>query len=179
MLSEEEKKAIKILKEDIEVYKEKGVWKENSIFIKSLRTILNLIEKQNKIIVTNKENWLLVQNEVLGYAQGYEDGKQHKQTETAMVVENRKYQIIGEEIKRYKAIIEKQQAEIEKKDKIIDLMAEYIEEIACEGDLDNLYAELYNCNGLDRNWTRGKEAEVADIKKYFTNKVEKEGEENE
>ena len=102
-MSEEEKKAIWYLGEILV--------DENDV--KQWEIIENLIEKQNKIIETNKENWLLVQNEVLGYAQGYEDGKKHKQTATAMVVENRKYQIIGEEIKRYKAIIEKQQAEIQ------------------------------------------------------------------
>ena len=114
-MSEEEKKAIEELK-------------SLSPSEQSIDTILNLIEKQNKIIETNKENWLLAQNEVLGYAQGYEDGKQHKQTATAMVVENRKYQIIGEEIKRYKAIIEKQQAEIEEYKKIFKRQEELEQE---------------------------------------------------
>lgn len=167
-MSEEEKKAIKILKEDIEVYKEKGVWKENSILVKSLRTILNLIEKQNKIIETNKENWLLVQNEVLGYAQGYEDGKEHKQTATAMVIENRKYQIIGEEIKRYRTIIEKQQAEIEKKDKIIDLMAE---EYSLKTDTDVL--DICTCCNYCNKECHGDYCKEALIE-YFTNKVEEE-----
>lgn len=81
--------------------------------INAIDTAINLIEKQQKEIERNKENWLLAQNEILGYAQGYEDGKKHQQTATAMVVENRQYQMIEEEIKRYKAIIEKQQKEIE------------------------------------------------------------------
>lgn len=54
-MTEEEKKDIKILKEDIGVYIEKGVWKENSIFVKSLKNVLNLSEKkQEKIEKTIK-----------------------------------------------------------------------------------------------------------------------------
>ena len=82
--------------------------------IEAVSVLLNEYEKQQKEIKENKENWILAQNEVLGYAQGYKDGKQHKQTATAMIVENRQYQIIEEEIKRYKIIIEKQQKEIQK-----------------------------------------------------------------
>lgn len=54
-MSEDEKKAIKIIREDIEVYKEKGAWKENSILVKSLRTLLNLTEKQQEELQKEKE----------------------------------------------------------------------------------------------------------------------------
>lgn len=54
-MSEDEKKAIKIIREDIEVYKEKGAWKENFILVKSLRTLLNLIEKQQEELQQEKE----------------------------------------------------------------------------------------------------------------------------
>ena len=47
-----------------------------------------------------------------------------------------------------------------------------------EYQLDDIYSELHNCNGMERNWTRGKEAEIKDIKEYFTKKAEK-GEQNE
>ena len=53
-----------------------------------------------------------------------------------------------------------------------DVLAEKLEEVAYEVDLDNIYSELYDCNGLDRNWTRGKEKEVEDIKKWARKKVE-------
>lgn len=53
-----------------------------------------------------------------------------------------------------------------------DVLAEKLEEVAYEVDLDNIYSELYDCNGLDRNWNRGKEKEVEDIKKWARKKVE-------
>ena len=55
-----------------------------------------------------------------------------------------------------------------------DVLAEKLEEVAYEVDLDNIYSELYDCNGLDRNWTRGKKKEVEDIKKWARKKVEDE-----
>lgn len=63
-------------------------------------------------------------------------------------------------------------AELEKKDKMIDEMAEYMEQEMAEYQLDDIYSELHDCNGMERNWTRGKEAEIKDIKEYFTKKVE-------
>ena len=61
----------------------------------------------------------------------------------------------------------KLQKENEEKDKQIDLMAKYMEENMDEYQLDEIYAKQYNCNGMERNWTRGKEKEVKDIKQYF------------
>ena len=49
----------------------------------------------------------------------------------------------------------------------IDLMAEYMEENMDEYQLDEIYAKQYSCNGMERNWTRGKEKEIKDIKQYF------------
>ena len=63
---------------------------------------------------------------------------------------------------------------VKEKDKIIGLMAEYMEEEFAEYQLDNIYAELYNCNGMERNWTRGTEKEIEDIIKYFEKKARKE-----
>ena len=63
-------------------------------------------------------------------------------------------------------------AELEKKEAIINEMAEYMEQEMAEYQLDDIYSELYNCNGMERNWTRGKEAEINDIKEYFTKKAE-------
>ena len=83
--------------------------------------------------------------------------------------------------KSLKGIINKQNKEIQElkadrveKDKIIGLMAEYMEEEFAEYQLDNIYAELYNCNGMERNWTRGKEKEIEDIIKYFQKKASEE-----
>lgn len=62
--------------------------------------------------------------------------------------------------------------ELEKKEAIINEMAEYMEQEMYEYQLDDIYSELHNCNGMERNWTRGKEVEIKDIKEYFTKKTE-------
>jgi predicted transcriptional regulator len=49
-------------------------------------------------------------------------------------------------------------SELEKKDKLIDKLAEHIA-----------------ISGLERSWTKTFEEDIEDIKKMFTNKVEKEG----
>lgn len=64
--------------------------------------------------------------------------------------------------------------EINKLNKVIDKMAEYMEQEFAEYQLDEIYASLYKCNGMERNWTRGKEEELKDIKKYFIEEVENE-----
>ena len=56
---------------------------------------------------------------------------------------------------------------IKNKDKQMNLMSEYMEENMDEHQLDEIYAKQYNCNGMERNWTRGKEKEVEDIKQFF------------
>ena len=63
---------------------------------------------------------------------------------------------------------------IKQKDKQIQLISEYMEENMDEHQLDEIYAKQYNCNGMERNWTRGKEKEVEDIKQFFEKLVEKE-----
>ena len=65
---------------------------------------------------------------------------------------------------------------LKEKDKQIDLMGEYMEENMDEYQLDEIYAKQYNCNGMERNWTRGKEKEVKDIKQYFEKLAREKGE---
>ena len=69
-------------------------------------------------------------------------------------------------------VIETVLNELEKKEAIINEMVEYMEQEMDEYQLDDIYSELHNCNGMERNWTRGKEAEIKDIKEYFTEKAE-------
>ena len=73
-------------------------------------------------------------------------------------------------------ILKDKDREIEKKDKQIDLMTKHMEENMDEYQLDEIYAKQYNCNGMERNWTRGKEKEVTDIKQYFKKLAEEKGE---
>lgn len=55
----------------------------------------------------------LAQNEMLGYIQGYEDGKKLKRSAVACVVENQQYYIIKKKIEHYKEHIVKLQKENE------------------------------------------------------------------
>ena len=61
--------------------------------------------------------------------------------------------------------------ENERKDKIIDLMENYMVENGWEICFDNIYAELNNCNGMERDWCRGDKLEKQDIHKYFRKKL--------
>ena len=53
----------------------------------------------------------LAQNEVLGYMQGYEDGKKLKRSAVANIVENQQYYIFNKQIEHYKEYIVKLQKE--------------------------------------------------------------------
>lgn len=55
--------------------------------------------------------------------------------------------------------------------KKIDLMENYIVENGWEICFDNIYAELNNCNGMERDWCRGDKLEKEDIHRYFNKKI--------
>ncbi len=82
----------------------------------SLRVIEKL-QKENEELKQDRNNnyqmIALAQNEMLGYIQGYKDGKKLKRSAVACVVENRQYYIIKKEIEHYKEYIEKLQKENE------------------------------------------------------------------
>lgn len=87
---------------------------------KNIIQLLNLnkkLQKENEELKQDRNNnyqmIALAQNEVLGYMQGYEDGKKLKRSAVAYVVENQQYYIIKKEIERYKEYIEKLQKENE------------------------------------------------------------------
>ena len=63
------------------------------------------------------------------------------------------------------------QKENEKLKKKIDLMENYMVENGWEICFDNIYAELNNCNGMERDWCRGDKLEKQDIHKYFSKKL--------
>ena len=60
--------------------------------------------------------------------------------------------------------------ENEEKNKIIDLMENYMVENGWEICFDNIYAELNNCNGMERDWSRGDKLEKQDIHIFFYKK---------
>ena len=61
--------------------------------------------------------------------------------------------------------------ENEQLNKRADLMENYMVENGWEICFDNIYAELNNCNGMERDWCRGDELEKQDIHKYFSKKL--------
>ena len=80
--------------------------------------IFKRLEKENEELKQDKnDNYQMIalaQNEMLGYMQGYEDGKKLNRSAVACVVENQQYYIIKKEIEHYKEYIEKLQKENEK-----------------------------------------------------------------
>ena len=70
--------------------------------------------KNNNVMIS------LAQNELLNYMSGYEDGKKHKMTAVAQVVENQQYYIIRKQMEKYEEHIKRLQKENEelKKSKI-------------------------------------------------------------
>ena len=130
-MNEEEKKALKVINtrtkrllDELEIEKEDMSDEPKIAYlmqeIRANKTILNLIEKlqkENQELKQDRNNnyqmIALAQNEVLGYMQGYEDGKKLKKSAVACVVENQQYYIIKKEIEHYKEYIEKLQKENE------------------------------------------------------------------
>lgn len=130
-MNEEEKKALKVINtrtkrllDEFKIEKEDMSDEPKIAYlmqeIRANKTILNLIEKlqkENQELKQDKNNnyqmIALAQNEMLGYMQGYEDGKKLKRSAVACVVENQKYYLIRKEIEHYKEYIVKLQKENE------------------------------------------------------------------
>ena len=114
-MNEEQKEAIEYLK--TRLYGNEGC-KYIDVAQEDLRIFINLIDslqKENEELkqerYNNNQMIALAQNEVLGYMQGYEDGKKLKRSAVACVVENQQYYIIKKKIEHYNEKIEKLQKE--------------------------------------------------------------------
>ena len=77
------------------------------------------------------------------------------------------YEAVSKLLEDYKRVLKEN--EILKKK--IDLMENYMVENGWEICFDNIYAELNNCNGMERDWCRGDKLEKQDIHKYFSKKL--------
>ena len=77
------------------------------------------------------------------------------------------YEAVSKLLSDYKRVLKEN--EILKKK--IDLMENYMVENGWEICFDNIYAELNNCNGMERDWCRGDKLEKQDIHKYFSKKL--------
>ena len=141
MLSEEEKKAIERLEEQL------NFWKKQNIKNSDCEIILNLItklQKENEDLLREKEEnkfiIAMANNEMLGYNQGYSDAENKNSNATEIVIKNRQAYIHKEEVERYKRKIDLLQKELNEenkrcmvlanndkfKEQVIDLMADFI-----------------------------------------------------
>lgn len=112
-MNKKEKNAIEYLK--TRLYGNEGC-KYIDVAQEDLRILINLIvslQKENEELkqerYNNNQIIALAQNEVLGYMQGYEDGKKLKRSAVACVVENQQYYIMKKKIEQYDEKIEKLQ----------------------------------------------------------------------
>lgn len=128
------------------------------------------LQKENEELKQDRNNnyqmIALAQNEALGYMQGYEDGKKLKRSAVANIVENQQYYIIKKQIEKYETYIEQPRKELEQKDKIIDLMAETINNYDIDEDVCKQMGQKANCN----EYEDAKECKEC-IKQYFINKA--------
>lgn len=128
------------------------------------------LQKENEELKQDRNNnyqmIALAQNEALGYMQGYEDGKKLKRSAVANIVENQQYYIIKKQIEKYETYIEQLRKELEQKDKIIDLMAETINNYDIDEDVCKQMGQKANCN----EYEDAKECKEC-IKHYFINKA--------
>nr|DAK93545.1 MAG TPA: hypothetical protein [Caudoviricetes sp.] len=131
------------------------------------------LQKENEELKQDRNNnyqmIALAQNEALGYMQGYEDGKKLKRSAVANIVENQQYYIIKKQIEKYETYIEQLRKELEQKDKIIDLMAETINNYDIDEDVCKQMGQKTNCNEYE-DAKECKECKEC-IKQYFINKA--------
>lgn len=111
---------IKALSKSIEILSDyKRVLKEN--------------EELKKDRKNNNEMIAFAQNEILNYMSGYEEGKKHKMTAVAQVVENQQYYIVQKQMEKYEEHIKRLQKENE----------ELKETYKSEKKMKNEYVKLY------------------------------------
>lgn len=136
----------------------------------ALINIIKKLQKENEELKQDRNNnyqmIALAQNEALGYIQGYEDGKKLKRSAVANIVENQQYYIIKKQIEKYETYIEQLRKKLGQKDKIIDLMAETINNHDIDEDICKQMGQKANCNEFE-DTEKCKEC----IKQYFINKA--------
>ena len=111
----------------------KGSYKMGYFYCKDIQqAIEHILSEYKRVLKENEElkqdknnNYQMIalaQNEMLGYMQGYEDGKKLKRSAVTCVVENQQYYIIKKEFEHYKEYLEKLQKENNELNKKIILL---------------------------------------------------------
>lgn len=171
-MTEEEKEAVKYT-ENCLMKITMGIDCEFDVnILDALINIIKKLQKENEELKQDRNNnyqmIALAQNEALGYIQGYEDGKKLKRSAVANIVENQQYYIIKKQIEKYETYIEQLRKKLGQKDKIIDLMAETINNHDIDEDICKQMGQKANCNEFE-DTEKCKEC----IKQYFINKAKK------
>lgn len=82
-----------------------------------LLNLIDKLQKENEELKEDRKNnnemIALAQNELLNYMSGYEDGKKHKMTAMAQVIENQQYYIVRKQMEKYEEHIKRLQKENE------------------------------------------------------------------
>lgn len=168
------------IEEDIKILEELRISNENCIKNAKIKDnpFVAIWEKQNRALehILSDYKRVLKENEILKEEkeQAWEEWNNLEQgsyeTELKLKEENRELKAEMKDgviaIKLYAL-----QTENEKLKKKIDLMENYMVENGWEICFDNIYAELNNCNGMERDWCRGDKLEKQDIHKYFSKKL--------
>lgn len=184
-MNEEEKKAVEFVKKRTKELKKYAKRENELVYDDIVLNLINKLQKENEELKQDRNNnyqmIALAQNEALGYMQGYEDGKKLKRSAVQNIIENQQYYIFQKQIEKYEEHIEKLQKENEKalaeymkwqkqelgqKDKIIDLMAETINNHDIDEDICKQMGQKANCNEFE-----DKEKCRECIKQYFNNKA--------
>ena len=159
---------IKSIKKDKE-YKEENGWHGyyNKEIVELARILQHVLSDYKRVL---KENEILKEEKEQAWEEWNNLEQGSYETELKLKEENRKLKAEMKDgviaIKLYAL-----QTENEKLKKKIDLMKNYMVENGWKICFDNIYTELNNCNGMERDWCRGDELEKQDIHKYFNKKL--------
>ena len=176
MLSEDEKKAIKLL-ENIKnnSWTTKYIMSSDSKNADILLNLITKLQKENEDLLREKEEnkfiIAMANNEMLGYNQGYSDAENKNSNATEIVIKNRQAYIHKEEVERYKRKIDLLQKELNEENKRCMILAnndkfkEQVIELMSELVYERFKPELLLEYGFENE---------EQLKQYFADLVEKE-----
>ena len=148
----------------------KGSYKMGYFYYKDIQQALEHILSDYKRVLkeneelkedrkNNNEMIAFAQNELLNYMSGYEEGKKHKMTAVAQVVENQQYYIVRKQMEKYEEHIKRlqkeneewQRAYQEEKDKQFD----FINKISSNDSIpvQKVKDKIEELKEQDREWT--------------------------
>lgn len=140
------------------------------------------LQKENEELKEDRKNnnemIALAQNKILNYMSGYEEGKKHKMTAVAQVVENQQYYIVRKQMEKYEEHIKRLQKENEElknqeatQRKINELLVQrYSNSISVQKVKDKIEEVQKEYNKLDKQVDEYINDANKDLSKYYENK---------